>query len=337
MKTTLLCLSCVLLSLACSMSRSTAATADNPLSLDVSMFAGVTIKGTIGKSYSLLFAPTLEPASLWQKLDTVVLTNAVQIWIDFDSPKAGKRFYRAEEIGSSPESPAGMVWIKPGTFTMGSPANELDRGSNEGPQTLVTISHGFWMGKYEVTQAEYEAVMGSNPSNFKGDLNRPVEQVSWTDSVNYCAKLTEREHAAGRLPAGYVYRLPTEAEWEYVARAGSTTRFSYGDDPGYTKLKDYAWYHANSGGTTHPVGQKLANAWGLYDMAGNVPEWCLDWFGEYPGGTDPTGPASGSYRAFRGGCWHCDAWNCRSANRLYINPGSRDGLFGFRVVLAPGQ
>ena len=170
-------------------------------------------------------------------------------------------------------------------------------------------------------------------------MNRPVERVSWNDAINYCAKLTEKEHQAGRLPSEYVYRLPTEAEWEYAARAGSTARFSYGDDPGYTKLKDYAWYDSNSSSTTHPVGQKLANAWGLYDMAGNVWEWCLDWYGKYPGGnvTDPRGPASGSPRVFRGGSWDSVAWHCRSAIRYGGDPGGRYGIFGFRVVLAPGQ
>jgi formylglycine-generating enzyme required for sulfatase activity len=253
------------------------------------------------------------------------------------SPTVGKRFYRL--VQTEFKEPPGMVWIEPGTFTMGSPDNEVGRQDNEGPQTRVTISHGFWMGKYEVTQAEYQAVMGSNPSIFKGDLNRPVEQVSWTDSVNYCAKLTERERSAGRLPAGYVHRLPTEAEWEYAVRAGSTTRFSYGEDPGYTKLGDYAWYEGNSSNTTHPVGQKLANAWGLYDMAGNTWEWCLDWYGTYPGGnvTDPRGPASGSLRVIRGGSWNNNARICRSAFRYFSDPDFRIYYFGFRIVLAPGQ
>jgi formylglycine-generating enzyme required for sulfatase activity len=232
-----------------------------------------------------------------------------------------------------------MVGIPAGTFTMGSPANEVDRHPDEGPQTQVTISHGFWMGKYEVTQSEYLNVTGSNPSSFRGDVNRPVETVSWNDAISYCSKLTERERTAGRLPSGYVYRLPTEAEWEYAARAGSVTRFSYGDDPGYTKLNDYAWSLANSSNTTHPVGQKLANDWGLYDMTGNVREWCLDRYGTYPGGSvkDPRGPASGSYRVYRGGSWLDFGWYCRSALRLIIYPDIRYDIIGFRVVLAPGQ
>jgi formylglycine-generating enzyme required for sulfatase activity len=242
-----------------------------------------------------------------------------------------------------------MVFILPGTFRMGSPANEVDRFGHEGPQTAVTISRGFWMGKYEVTQGEYLAVMGNNPSWFQppnwptADLNRPVEQVSWLDATNYCARLTERERAAGRIGTNSVYRLPTEAEWEHACRAWtSDRRFSYGDDPGYANLTDYAWYGNNSAFQTHPVGQKLPNPWGLYDMHGNVFEWCQGWYGTYPGGsvTDPQGPATGSSRMSRGGRW--SPWDdfpgyCRSAYRFYSRPGNRYNDIGFRVVLAPGQ
>jgi len=159
---------------------------------------------------------------------------------------------------------------------MGSPTNELDRWDGEGPQTAVTISRGFWMGKYEVTQGEYLEVMGSNPSRFTGDTNRPVETVTWYDATNYCGQLTQRERAAGRIAANSLYRLPTEAEWDYACRAGTSTRSSFGDDLGYTNLTNYAWYRENRGLTTHPVGQKLPNPWGLYDMHGNVWEWCQD-------------------------------------------------------------
>jgi len=238
-------------------------------------------------------------------------------------------------------APTNMVFIPPGTFRMGSPTNEVDRFSNEGPQTAVTISRGFWMGKYEVTQGEYLAVMGSNPSWFTGDTNRPVEQVTWFEATNYCATLTQRERAAGRIATNSVYRLPTEAEWEYACRGWtSDRRFSYGDDPGYTNLTDYAWYSVNSGSTTHPVGQKLPNPWGLYDMHGNVYEWCQDWFGAYPGGiaVDPQGPATTSpWRVLRGGDWNDLAGYCRSANRGIYSPDGTFIYFGFRVLLAPGQ
>jgi formylglycine-generating enzyme required for sulfatase activity len=235
--------------------------------------------------------------------------------------------------------PTKLAWIPSGTFTMGSPASEQDRYDWEGPQTVVTITRGFWMGRYEVTQVEYLTAIGSNPSGFQGNPNLPVETVSWYDATNYCGKLTEAERAAGRLPAGYVYRLPTEAEWEYACRAGTTTRFSYGDDPGYAQLGNYAWYDSNSGNITHAVGLKQPNPWGLYDMAGNVLEWCLDWYGTYPGGSvsDPVGPATGSYRVLRGSAWDNDGRECRSASRSNNTPFYRNIYAGFRAVLAPGQ
>jgi formylglycine-generating enzyme required for sulfatase activity len=167
-----------------------------------------------------------------------------------------------------------------------------------------------------------------------------VERVSWNDAVAYCATLTTNEQTAGRIPAGWVYRLPTEAEWEYCARAGSTKRFGYGDDLNCAALTNYAWIYANSGGTTHPVEQKLGNPWGLMDMHGNVQEWVQDWYGAYPGGsvTDPQGATTGSYRVFRGGS-ELDLlpWETRSAQRNDLDPGYAGAVVGFRAVLAPGQ
>ena len=248
-------------------------------------------------------------------------------------------FYRvrADQPGGSPNpDPANLASIPAGMFTMGSPASEQDRQGVESPQTVVTLTREFWMGKYEVTQAEYLAVMGSNPSAFTGDLNRPVEQVSWNDATNYCAKLTARELSSGRLPPGYAYRLPTEAEWEYAARAGTTTRFTFGDDPGYTQLADYAWYWDNGGHTNHPAGPKQPNPWGLYHMYGRVWEWCSDWYGTYPGGsvTDPNGPGSGAVRVLRGGSWYAGGQSCRSATRYFSTPDRLNDDVGFRVVLA---
>ncbi|HIG31358.1 MAG TPA: formylglycine-generating enzyme family protein, partial [Verrucomicrobiales bacterium] len=233
-----------------------------------------------------------------------------------------------------------MVSIPAGTFVMGSPDDELDRRDKEGPQTTVTISIPFWMSKYEVTQGQYEEVMGNNPSHFKNaGLNAPVEQVSWNSAVEFCRKLTEREQTAGRLPDGYEYGLPTEAQWEYACRAGTTTRFSFGDDPGYNEVGKYAWYSSNSGSTTHPVGEKLENPWGLHDMHGNVWEWCLDWKGDYPGGNqiDPVGSTTGTDRVFRGGSWLFIARLSRSANRSGSLPSNSYYLLGFRpaLVLVP--
>lgn len=193
---------------------------------------------------------------------------------------------------------------------------------------------GFWLSKYEVNQTEYFALLGNNPSGVRG-ASLPVENVTWFNAVNYCARLTEREAAAGRLPAGYVYRLPTEAEWEYASRAGTTTRFSFGDDPGYPQLHAYGWSRSNSGNSTRPVGTKLPNPWGLYDMQGNVFEWCLDWLGSYPGGrvTDYKGPASGVFRVLRGGSAYNSVTFCRSAFRGLQRPEGTNYDEGFRVAL----
>jgi formylglycine-generating enzyme required for sulfatase activity len=171
--------------------------------------------------------------------------------------------------------------------------------------------------------------MGDNPAGFPGD-DRPVEKVSWDDAMEYCRKLTERERAAGRLPEGYGYTLPTEAQWEYACRAGTT-----GDYAG--NLDEMGWYVRNSGNQPHPVGQKQANAWGLYDMHGNVWEWCSDWYGNYPSGsvTDPKGAASGSLRVYRGGSWIGVASGCRSAHRLGNGAGVRNGDLGFRLAFVP--
>lgn len=233
-----------------------------------------------------------------------------------------------------------MVWIVPGTFVMGDTSSDPDYQSDEGPQTVVTLTNGFWMGQHPVTQGEYLAVIGSYPSYFTGDLSRPVEVVNWFDATNFCYTLTQRERSAGRLPTGWAYRLPTEAEWEYCCRALNTSRFYFGDDPGDSaSLTNYAWYSVNSGGSTQPVGKLLPNAWGLVDMVGNVFEWCQDWYGAYPGGsvTNPQGAATGSNRVLRGGSWYDGAASCRSAQRYGINPSFANYGDGFRVVLAAGQ
>ncbi len=216
-----------------------------------------------------------------------------------------------------------MVFVEGGTFDMGS--NEYDE---EKPVHSVTVGD-FYIGKTEVTQAQYQAVMGNNPSGFKGD-NLPVEQVSWNDAVAYCKKLSQKE--------GVTYRLPTEAEWEYAARGGNQSRrYTYS---GSNNVGDVAWYCENSGSKTQPVGTKQPNELGIYDMSGNVWEWCNDWYdGNYYKNSpsrNPRGASSGSDRVLRGGSWYYGSACCRSAYRGGRDP-ERIGfcVIGFRVVRLP--
>jgi formylglycine-generating enzyme required for sulfatase activity len=231
-----------------------------------------------------------------------------------------------------------LVLIPKGKFTMGSPASEEGRYENE-TEHEVTISKDYYLGVTEVTQGQYEKVIGVNPSFWQKRVIRksdssmyPVEQVTWEDAVEFCKELSDlpEEKKAGR-----VYRLPTEAEWEYACRAGSKSAYSFGESS--KLLGDYAWINENSNGRTHPVGEKKANAWGLYDMQGNVWEWCSDWYDEYPKGavSDPTGPKEGSSRVFRGGGWDYEAALCRSAYRVRFDPSFRNDSLGFRVALSP--
>ena len=227
-----------------------------------------------------------------------------------------------------------MIWVEPGTFTMGSPTTEADRDKDE-TQHKVTLTNGFYLGKYEVTQSQYEAVMNHNPSKFKSE-NRPVENVSWDDAVLFCDKLTEIERKAGRLPEGLVYSLPTEAQWEYACRAGTTTAYSWGDaitsdDANYNWDGD--WNSGSDFKETRDVGQYSANPWGFFDMHGNVWEWTADWYTAYSSGaqTDPEGPATGSYRVLRGGSWLLPGTYLRSADRSNHFPSGRFLNIGFRV------
>jgi len=252
-----------------------------------------------------------------------------------------------------------MKWVAPGSFQMGSPSGESHRDSDEA-QHLVTLSKGFHLGATEVTLGQWRSYVeatgyqteaergdgmdvyeggnwskrsGSSWRNvFSGNEQNPVVGVSWNDAMSFCKWLTERERAAGRLAAGYKYTLPTEAQWEYACRSGTTGAYA-GD------LDSMAWYGKNSGRKTHAVGGKQPNGWGLYDMHGNVWEWCSDWYGSYPSGSavDPTGASSGSLRVRRGGSWGSNASICRSANRNRITPGYRSYFLGFRLAHRPVQ
>ncbi|MET0263111.1 MAG: formylglycine-generating enzyme family protein, partial [Rariglobus sp.] len=237
------------------------------------------------------------------------------------------------DLGSGMRLP--LAAIPAGTFQMGSPKgsagaafNESDRHkSKDYYQHPVTLTHGFLLGVTEVTQAHYRAVTGQNPSVFKGD-NRPVDNVSWDDAVKFCELLSAK--------TGRTVRLPTEAEWEYACRAGSETRYFFGEDSDLTALADHAWYDANSERQTHPVAQKKPNVWGLHDMGGNVWEWCADRFsGPYEDKTvtDPQGAKNGDTRVLRGGCWETGPLSARSANRGGILPSRATSRFGFRIVV----
>ena len=212
-----------------------------------------------------------------------------------------------------------MIWCEPGSFMMGSPVAEEGRFDDE-PLHPVTLTRGFWLGKYEVTQRQWQSVMGDNPSKFKNP-DHPVEGVSWEDCNAFISRLN--------VVLGGVARFPTEAEWEYACRAGSSGAVS-----GNGQLMEMAWYDANSGNETHDVGKNLSNAWGFYDMHGNVLEWCYDWFGKLDtlSHIDPKGPPTGSFRVLRGGCWFFYARDCRSAYRLKRDPVLRNAIYGFRLA-----
>ena len=216
-----------------------------------------------------------------------------------------------------------MVYVKGGTFTMGATAEQgSDAQSDEKPTHSVTVSD-FYIGRYEVTQAQWKAVMGSNPSYFKGD-NLPVEWVSWDDIQEFIKKLNAK--------TGKRFRLPTEAEWEYAARGGNKSKgYKYS---GSNSVYDVAWYYSNSDNKTHPVGQKRPNELGIYDMSGNVFEWCQDWDGNYSSSsqTNPSGPSSGTFRVLRGGCWVDYSSYSRVSYRLSLTPGSRKNGSGFRLA-----
>jgi formylglycine-generating enzyme required for sulfatase activity len=319
----------------------------------------ITVLTELGRSYQLQRSRGLIE---WED-DGDVLEGTVGEVVFLREKFEALRFWRVEISGEKtsqlPEPPAPdtsaktltiedigleLVSIPAGTFMMGSPNDEVDRKTDEGPQTEVTLTQDFWLGKTEVTQKQWEAIMGENPSHHIG-ANRPVDSVTWNKAIEFSGKLTLRERAAGRLPGGHEYTLPTEAQWEYACRAGTTTRFSFGDDPEYSQLGDYAWYDVAPRGRTHDVGGKLANPWGLYDMHGNVWEWCKDWYGYYSetwpnSEVDPVGPLTGlsrhhtKSRVLRGNSWGTERpRHCRSAERNWNSAGYASEFVGFRVAL----
>ena len=228
-----------------------------------------------------------------------------------------------------------MIWCPPGTFTMGSPTTEAGRGTDE-TEHNVSLTQGFYLGKYEVTQAQYEAVMTGNtdglnakPSEWPNNPNRPVEKVSWADAQIFLNRLNAQQSA--NIPAGWAYVLPTEAQWEYACRAGTSTAYSWGGAIANTNAN----YNASGYSQTRDVGLYAANPWGFFDMHGNVWEWTADWYqATYPTGNpvvDPTGPSSGALRLFRGGSWINNDSDLRSAKRFDYTPSTRYSNVGFRI------
>jgi formylglycine-generating enzyme required for sulfatase activity len=283
---------------------------------------------------------------MWRKMPLVVLACIFIANSSLLSPQT-LSLVQSSYIGAVPESggvkPGGAVEVQGiafvpvpgGTFQMGSAAGL----SYEQPVHSVTVS-AFQMSRYEITQAQYLAVMAGNPSKFTGDDSRPVEQVSWYEAVTFCNKLSER---VGLQPCYNLttwacdfsrngFRLPTEAEWEYACRAGTATKYYTGE--GESDLARAGWYFGDREGATHAVGKKEPNAFGLYDMHGNVWEWCNDWYGKYEGASqvDPRGPATGTNRISRGGSWQDQANECRPTVRYDLDPGDKNYYLGFRVV-----
>lgn len=294
------------------------------LAIQLDLVPKITLRGLAGTRAVVEWASQL--GGPWNEWTNVLVGAQGTVLVDLTTSAASK-YYRAV-AASEPVRPRNFAWIPPGTFVMGSPTTEAGRSAWE-TQRSITLSKGFWMCVHEVTQAEFEDIMGYNPAHFRS-VDRPVEQVTWTQAAAYCERLTTRERARGRIQGNQAFRLPTEAEWEYAARAGASGAT-------YGPLDAIAWWEGNSAGGTSPVMQKQPNAWGLHDMLGNVWEWCQDWFGGYAPGSeiDPRGPSSGDSRVQRGGGFESPTYNCRLAKRSSVGPTSENKTMGFRVVLAP--
>lgn len=250
-----------------------------------------------------------------------------------NTPSAGT----VKTISLSGDVRLNLVWCPAGTFLIGSPESELDRDSNE-TQHQVTLTEGFWIGQCEVTKGQWYAIMGTKPwesqDNSLDDIDSPACNISWNDAQLFVTTLS--------AVLGGEFALPTEAEWEYACRAGTTTRFYWGDDLEYTEIGNYAWYYTNTDGASeayaHVVAQKTPNLWGVYDMIGNVAEWCSDWYKADLGDgdeIDPDGPESGTDKIQRGGSWSSYSNNCRSANRTHKDPELSNVRYGVRIIQKP--
>lgn len=291
------------------------------------------LRAEIGKKYVGLLDKEIRVFAAQSDFDSVMRFKKVRDAIaeGMKNASSARGFFSAKtrtaDLGKGVKLE--LVRIPAGSFVMSSSQGEDGHRDNEN-QVRITISKPFYLGKYEVTQAQWQAVMGNNPSKFKGN-KLPVENVSWNDAMAFCAKLTERERAAKRIPENMKYTLPTEAQWEYACRAETKTRFCTGNSD--ENLSRAAWWRGNANGSTHPIAEKTPNAWGLYDMHGNVWEWCADWYGQnLRDGTDPAGAASGSLRVVRGGAWDCSAVFCRSAVRSGYSPDFRGVFLGVRIA-----
>jgi formylglycine-generating enzyme required for sulfatase activity len=257
---------------------------------------------------------------------------------EWDMPKAGPR--KAGEARQDNCVNTTLVWIPPGSFAMGSPIGERGRFDNE-RQVQATITKGFWLGRQEVSRGEWKKIMKTTPWSdhpfIKEGDDYPVSFVSWNEASKFCETLTRIERDAGRLPTKWIYTLPSEAQWEYACRAGTTSRCFFGESA--RELPEYAWSWETTGKVgrmgAQRVRQKKASPWGLYDIYGNVDEWCRDWYLNEPlGGRDPAGPKMGEFRVLRGGCWRDPAETCRSAFRGRLLPTLAGSTIGFRLAAA---
>jgi formylglycine-generating enzyme required for sulfatase activity len=324
------------------------AIAQSSPSLNLQLSSGtarVNVTGDIGSPLTFQFTTNFISGPWLFVSNFTLLANPTQI---NTGPATNARYYRAVIV-----VPTNMIWLPPGTFLMGSPTGELERSTSEA-QHSVTLTRGFFIGKYPVTQGNYRSLINTNPSYFNTnngyalDLNRPVEQVSWSDATNYCALLTLQERSAGRIFTNWVYRLPSEAEWEYACRSGTTTPFYFGNSltSGMANFFGQYGYVAGTGSVynssgvylarTTAVGNYQPNSRAIYDMSANVWEWCRDWFTNLTTSSaiDPTGPSTGEDRVLRGGAFNNNAKDCRSASRISDSPSDKVNTVGFRVVLS---